>query len=95
MIQSAAVKCRFCGEFLISKTGTKWYNKTPFIVTSFLMVGPLALPLIWVHPKLSKTKKIIITVIVAVVSYFVIAQLISSLRTISSYYKIINSFSIQ
>ncbi len=95
MIQPAAIKCRFCGEFLTPRTGTKWYSKTSFIVTAFLMVGPLALPLIWIHPGLSKTKKIIITVVLAGVSYFVIVQLITSIRTITSYYKTLNSFSIQ
>jgi hypothetical protein len=71
-IQEEAVKCRFCGEFLIDaelrdiKRGGvgKWYHKTPTVVISILLLGPLALPLVWFNPKYSIAAKIIVTIVV-------------------------------
>ena len=60
-IQDAAIKCRYCNEFLDrppsrsrstpSHTGLKWYFNTTTVVIAHLVVGPLALPLVWLHPK--------------------------------------------
>jgi hypothetical protein len=70
-IQSEAIKCRFCGEFLVGsgrpmpapKTG-KWYHATSSVVLALLFVGPLALPLVWFHPRYKAATKILITVLV-------------------------------
>jgi hypothetical protein len=74
-IQSEAIKCRYCGEFLDGsgrrvpkpKTG-KWYHATPSIVIALLFVGPLALPLVWFHPRYKPLTKIAVTVLVLVVT---------------------------
>lgn len=74
-IQSEAIKCRFCGEFLDGsgrrvpkpKTG-KWYHTTPSVVISLLLFGPLALPLVWFHPRYKPATKIALTVVVLVVT---------------------------
>jgi hypothetical protein len=56
-IQDEAIKCRFCYEFLVKDDickgapKVKWYFSTSTIVIAFIAVGPLALPLIWLHPK--------------------------------------------
>jgi len=67
----------------------KWYLKTPSFVIAFLCVGPLALPLAWFNPRYSVKKKVIITVIVLILSYFMMVMLGNSLKTISEYYKMI------
>ena len=89
-IQEDAIKCRYCGEMLEGKRAeTKWYFKTYWIVIVFLCVGPLALPLVWLNPRISRRKKIIVTIIIIILSYYLGFMLINSLRSIKNYYGII------
>lgn len=75
-IQAAAIKCRYCGEFLTTpppmpgqaKPGGKWYQSTGAIVLGLLTLGPLALPLVWTHPRYSLLTKILVTTAVVVVT---------------------------
>ncbi|MGA2091967.1 MAG: zinc ribbon domain-containing protein [Sedimentisphaerales bacterium] len=70
-IQEEAVKCRFCGEFLIDAElrdmkkggGGKWYHTTPMIILWILLLQPLALPFIWKNPNYNTNRKIIWTII--------------------------------
>ena len=64
----------------------KWYFRTYVFIVAFLCIGPFALPLIWINPRFNITKKIIITVIVAVLSFYVGLLLAKSLESIISYY---------
>jgi hypothetical protein len=78
-IQDAAVKCKHCGEFL-DGTGRApaggnrlpWYFRGLFVVFAVLSVGPLALPLVWWHPRLSAVWKVLLTVIVVIVTWFAV-----------------------
>ncbi len=65
-IQDEAIKCRFCGEFLekSGKSKTKWYFSTSVVVIALLCLGPLALPMVWFHPRYKIITKLIVTVIV-------------------------------
>jgi hypothetical protein len=71
-IQDEAVKCKHCGEFLIDAelkkfkkdTNIKWYYRTPSVVVSLLLIGPLALPLVWFHPNYNIVTKIVVTILV-------------------------------
>ena len=74
-IQSEAIKCRYCGEFLTGqrppsgpKTGGKWHQSNAAMVLALLTLGPLALPMVWTHPKYSKAVKITITVTMIVMT---------------------------
>ena len=40
---------------------SKWYEKKSLIIGAFLLVGPLALPLVWMNSRYSLPKKIIIS----------------------------------
>ena len=88
-IQDEAIKCKHCGEFLNKKSQYKWYFKTYSLVISFLCVGPIALPLLWFNPRFSPKTKIIISVIIIILSYCIGILVANSLKTISSYYKMI------
>ena len=72
-----------------NKPKEKWCFKTSTLIIAFLCVGPLALPLVWFNPRLSPKIKIIISVIIIVLSYYVGVLLRNSLNSIASYYKIL------
>ena len=94
-IQEEALKCRYCSEFLLEtpkKPKTPWYAKPATLVISFLTVGPFALPLVWFHPTFSRTKKIIVTVIVLALTYALGSVFLHSVKTIFDYYKQVGIF---
>ena len=65
-IQNDAVKCRFCGEFLLQsdRLKPKWYFSTGTLVIALLSVGPLALPLVWFNPRYKPITKLVLTAVV-------------------------------
>ena len=65
-IQSEAIKCRHCNEFLDGSRSpvTKWYLSPTVIVLAILTVGPFALPLVWLHPKCNLITKVALSVVV-------------------------------
>ena len=69
-IQDEAVKCRFCHEFLDGSRPpkTKWYFANSVVVIALLSGGPLALPLVWLHPNYSKWVKVIVTIITVAIT---------------------------
>jgi len=92
-IQDAAIKCRHCGEFLdpsarpsSKEPPVKWYFRGTFIVILLACVGPLALPLIWWHPKLSRAWKIGLTVLVLLLTWLFVQATVESLRMLNEVY---------
>ncbi len=88
-IQDDAVKCRYCGEFLNKTPQGKWYLKTHWLVVAFLCVGPLALPFLWINPRFSRRRKVIVSIAVIILSYYLIIIMARDLKIITNYYKII------
>lgn len=84
-----AIKCKHCGEFLNSKPKGQWYFKTSILVVALLSVGPFALPLVWFNPAYSRTKKIVLSIIIIVLSYFLIVESIKAVNTLKETYKMI------
>jgi uncharacterized membrane protein YvbJ len=80
-IQDEAIKCKHCGEFLdgavrhnntiSAKAANKlpWYFGNVFLIIMLLSIGPLALPIVWFHPTMTRKSKIGITIITLVVTY--------------------------
>jgi hypothetical protein len=86
-IQDDAVKCRFCGEFLKKIEPVKWFHNPTVLIFSFLVAGPFILPLVWSNPKFTKNAKIIITLAMVVVTYFLIVVMAKSITAITNYYQ--------
>ena len=88
-IHSDAIKCKHCSELLtpylpaISTPPLPWYFRTTPLVILILSIGPLALPLIWLHPKLSKIWKITITLITLISTYLLWQMSVSALNSLN------------
>ena len=88
-IQDEAIKCKHCGEFFTKRPNEKWYFKFHVLVMAFLCIGPLALPLLWLNPRIKRRSKITASVIIIIVSYFLGLLFINSLKSIIGYYQTI------
>lgn len=82
-IQDAAIKCRHCGEFLDGRPAPSgparpWYFRTASIVIVVLCCPPLALPMIWWHPRISAAWKIVWTLVVLALTWLTAVSLVKS-----------------
>ena len=64
-----------------------WYFRNSSIIIAFVCVGPLALPMVWFHPKMSGSKKILWTTVTLVLTYFMVQISIDSIKKIMEYYQ--------
>jgi len=95
-VQSDAIKCKHCGEFLNAPKAPPfvedklpWYFRKTFIIIAIGCVGPLALPLIWWRPKTTRAWKIGLTIGILVLSWILIQATIESIYTFKEYYKLL------
>ena len=64
----------------------KWYFKTIAVITAFLTIGPLALPLVLLHPRYSRWVKLLVTVATIVLTYYLIQWCDRTIKASSAYY---------
>ena len=97
-IQDDAIKCKHCMEFLDEQSiryippllpespqpALAWYFKTSFIVLTFLILPPCALPSVWLHPKLHIIWKIVITAAVVGSSWLTVVAFQKSLEQLNT-----------
>lgn len=88
-IQDAAVKCRYCGEFLVQRPQSKWYFKPVTLVMAVLTIGPLALPLLWFNPRYSALSKVVLTILILIFTWFLTRLTVGSINSIKQYYSMI------
>lgn len=65
----------------------KWYFKTTSLVTGFLLVGPFILPLVWSNPRFSRKTKTVISVAAVILTLFLTALTLDSVKSIFNYYR--------
>ena len=69
-------------------TQDKWYFKTYTLIFAVLVVGPLALPLLWFNPRYKKSTKLTWTLIILAISFGSIWLMNESLKSIQKYYSL-------
>jgi len=63
--------CRHCGRR--QKRGVGWYyHPVSILILGFLVVGPLALPLVWLSPQMGRKAKVAVATAISIYSIFVI-----------------------
>lgn len=65
----------------------KWYFKTVAVITAFLTIGPLALPLVLLHPRYPRWVKLLVTVATVVLTYYLIQWTDRTIKAYSTYYE--------
>ncbi|GEM_PF-2113117 len=63
-----------------------WYFRTSVIVIALLSVGPLALPLIWFHPRYKRLTKVLTTALTIVLTYYSMVAVSGSFKLMMRLY---------
>ena len=92
-LEDDVTKCLFCDKPLVvaataSKAKAKWYHSTGSLIVGFLVVGPFILPAVWSNPNFDRNKKIIITAVCLLATYWVGAVFVKAMSGIGKYYNI-------
>ncbi len=80
--------CARCGGAILERPRGPWYLRTSVLVAAFLVVGPFAIPLVWVNPRFSTARKAAITAVMAAVTVLLVWLMAFSLRQIDDYYRL-------
>ncbi len=100
-IQVEAIKCKHCGEYLdgrpkpaqapaAPKPQKPWYLRPVVVVLLFLSFPALVIPSIWLNPSMKRPVKIVLTLISAVISYYLLVWTIQGFQSIQHSYDEMN-----
>jgi hypothetical protein len=81
--------CMYCGYKWPRQGGggpVAWYFRPGLITFAILSFGPLALPLLWARPDTNRVFKLIISLIVILVTYWLWGPVAGSFSTIMKLY---------
>lgn len=67
----------------------KWYFKPYWLIVAFLSIGPFALPFLWFNPRFSYKTKMIASIVVMVLSYYLGIMFLNALQSLNKYYQTI------
>ena len=67
--------------------GEKWYFKTSVFIIALICVGPLAIPLVWFNPRYRLRTKILFSVVLFALTYYIGVWLRKWIVTLSESYK--------
>jgi apolipoprotein N-acyltransferase len=89
-IQDAAIKCRFWGKFLSQpkpKTEADVSKPPPLQKWYFKKIGHFGLPLVWIHPTLSRFWKVAITVLVLMLAFLGVLLTMEMFKMLAESYR--------
>jgi len=67
VVQAGDAFCRYCGKALSRKKRTAWYYEPVWLlILGFVVIGPLAIPLVIRSPKLNGTAKWALSIAIAI-----------------------------
>ena len=96
-ILDAAIKCKHCGEFFdgsgpprSADANTPWYLRKTFIVIAVSMVGPLAIPLIWLRPQTSLAWKVGLSIGVSLLTWVLYQSTMQAFQSLQEYSDLLN-----
>lgn len=77
------IKCPYCGKEFEQRgqAEVKWYHSDIFVVIAILCLGPLALRLVWTNPRYKPIVKWLITVVIIILTVFVIMMFYNVMQT--------------
>ncbi|HAM40193.1 MAG TPA: hypothetical protein DDX89_00465 [Candidatus Omnitrophica bacterium] len=80
--------CSHCGQALQQAVATPqaatWYSNVWFVLfLLFFVLGPLALPLVWKHPRFSRRVKVLLTVAMLFYTLLLIELIVRMVRAVT------------
>jgi hypothetical protein len=69
------------------KREVPWYLRSGSVLVSFLIVGPLAIPLVWAKPDFTIRKKVIWTVVMVAVTWALVTYAAGVFSKVIGQYK--------